>query len=75
MLRNEQHPTMVVQAHKLAAKVFAEEIQNCVATVDSKRVSELSLGLETCLQELQGLRNTLVMYAATDWLDDNVGFS
>lgn len=67
-----QHPTMVMQAYKLAAKGLAEEIQKFILTAGPKRISDLSTGLDSCLQELQGLRSTLVMCPATEWDDGNV---
>ena len=66
-----QNPTLVVQAYQLAAKALAEEIRNTVPAVDTKRISELSIALDSCLRELQGLRSTLVMYPATEWDDRN----
>ncbi|CAG8901763.1 unnamed protein product [Penicillium egyptiacum] len=71
-IRAHPHPTMVVQAHRLAAKCFAEEIQNSVHTVDIKRISDLSASLESCLRELQGLQNALVMYPGAELGDENV---
>ncbi|KAJ5825427.1 hypothetical protein N7474_002565 [Penicillium riverlandense] len=70
-VRAHPHPTMVVQAYKLAANALAEEIQNSVPTADTKRISELSIGLQNCLRELRGLQSTLVMYPSTDWGDGN----
>jgi hypothetical protein len=62
---------MVVQAHRLAAKCFAEEIQNSVHSVNIKRISDLSASLESCLRELQGLQNVLVMYPGAELGDEN----
>lgn len=65
---------MVVQAYKLAARGLAEEIQNTVNVADTKRMSELSIGLGSCLRELEGLQSTLIMYPYTEWGGETVDF-
>jgi hypothetical protein len=40
---------MVVEAYKLAANAFAEEIQNSLPVADTKRISDLSIELQTCI--------------------------
>jgi hypothetical protein len=52
----------VVQAHKLAAKVLADEIQCSISQMDAKRIPELTVGLESCTQGLQRLQGALVMF-------------
>ena len=58
-----KHPYLVVQALTLAAKVFNEEIHSCINQMDTKRASEMTRQLETCLSGLQKLRETLVMFS------------
>lgn len=65
---------MVVQAYKLAARGLAEEIRSSVNVADPKRMSELSIGLDRCLRELEGLRSTLIMYPDTEWGSETVNF-
>ncbi|KAJ5828158.1 uncharacterized protein N7525_006411 [Penicillium rubens] len=43
-VRAHPHPTMVVEAYKLAANAFAEEIQNSLPVADTKRISDLNCG-------------------------------
>lgn len=70
-IRAHPHPTMVVQAYKLAANCLAEEIQNSVTAVNEKLISNLSLKLQNCLRELRGLQSTVVMYPSSDMEDDD----
>ncbi|KAL4887860.1 hypothetical protein BDV59DRAFT_211784 [Aspergillus ambiguus] len=55
-------PYLVVEALSLAAKVFSEEVHSCVVQMDTKRASEMTAHLDTCLKGLQGLKQTLVMF-------------
>lgn len=54
-----QYPVMVVHAHTLSAQAFADEVPVRVNLLDMKGASEMSTGLETCLQALRGLQDTL----------------
>ncbi|KAJ5815456.1 hypothetical protein N7474_007233 [Penicillium riverlandense] len=56
------YPTLVVQAHTLSAKALAEQVPVRVNEMDMKGASEMSTGLETCLQALRGLQETLVVF-------------
>jgi hypothetical protein len=51
-----------VQAHKLAAKALADEIQCSISQMDARRISELTVGLESCMQGLQRLQAALVVF-------------
>lgn len=54
---------MMVQAHTLAAQAFADELHGMLACpIDTKRVREMTDGLEACLNSLNGLRQTLVAF-------------
>jgi hypothetical protein len=53
---------MVVLAHTLAAKALADELHDLIARMDTGRASEINVGLETCLQALIGLQETLVTF-------------
>lgn len=66
-----KHPSMVVQAYKLAANCLADEIQNSITAVNEKLISDLSIKLQNCLRELRGLQSTLVMYPSSDVEDDD----
>jgi len=57
-----QYPALGVQAHQLAAKALADEIQYCIQQMDMKRIAELTAGLESCMQGLQRQQKTLVMF-------------
>ena len=61
---------MLVQAHKLAAKAFVDEIHHSIANIGTKHIAELSTGLDNCLQGLQALQETLVMFPDSDPDDD-----
>lgn len=50
---------MVVHAHTLSAQAFADEVPVRVNLLGMKGVSEMSVGLGTCLQALRGLQDTL----------------
>ncbi|KAF7177459.1 hypothetical protein CNMCM7691_005712 [Aspergillus felis] len=56
------YPTLVVHAHRLAAKALADEIQCSISQMDAKRIPELTVGLESCMQGLQRLQGALVMF-------------
>ncbi|KAF4221557.1 hypothetical protein CNMCM5878_008805 [Aspergillus fumigatiaffinis] len=56
------YPTLAVQAHKLAAKALADEIQCSISQMDARRISELTVGLESCMQGLQRLQAALVVF-------------
>lgn len=58
----EQHPFLIVQALSLAAQAFSDELHECVTKMDMKRASEMMPHLQTCLQGLQSLRSSLVMF-------------
>lgn len=53
---------MIVQAYSLAMKTFAEEIQECAFQIDTAKASEMTEGLEMCLQALKAPEGTLVMF-------------
>lgn len=54
---------MMVQAHSLAAQAFADELHDMFTSpIDTKRAREMTDGLETCLNGLNGLRRTLVAF-------------
>lgn len=53
---------MVVQAHTLAAKAFADELHARVTRMDMKGASEMTTGLDTCLRALSGLEESLVTF-------------
>jgi hypothetical protein len=67
-----QYPALVVQAHKLAAKALADEIQSSVFKLDTQRIPELTGGLDNCMQGLQSLREALVMFPDTNHQGDKV---
>ncbi|KAF4182354.1 hypothetical protein CNMCM7927_000040 [Aspergillus lentulus] len=56
------YPTLAVQAHKLAAKALADEIQCSISQMDARRISELTVGLESCMVGLQRLQAALVVF-------------
>ncbi|KAE8336603.1 hypothetical protein BDV24DRAFT_168174 [Aspergillus arachidicola] len=53
-------PRMIVQAHSLAVKTFAEEIYKSV--VPSQAAVTMASGLKTCMQSLQDLEESLVTF-------------
>lgn len=53
---------MVVHAHTLSAQAFAAEVPTRVNLLDMKGASEMSTGLETCLQGLRELQDTLITF-------------
>ncbi|RJE27584.1 GAL4 [Aspergillus sclerotialis] len=57
-----QYPALVIQAHQLAAKSLADEIQDSIHKMDTGRVSELNISLGNCMQGLQRLQKTFVMF-------------
>ncbi|KAB8228961.1 Zn(II)2Cys6 transcription factor domain-containing protein [Aspergillus alliaceus] len=54
-------PWAVIQLHTLAAQAFSDEINNPSTPPDAKHASEMTLGLNTCLRGLLGLRDNLFM--------------
>lgn len=54
---------MMVQAHKLAAKAFSDEVPGFVNLSDMKCASEMTAGLESCLQALRELQDTLAIFS------------
>lgn len=56
---------MIVQAHTLAAEAFTDEIQTCIAQMDTTRASEMTAHLEACLHGLQMMRRGLVSLSDT----------
>lgn len=67
-----KYPSIVVQAHTLAAKAFVSEIHSSLTNRDTKRASDMTAGLETCLQALRGLEETLVMFPYLSSCKDEV---
>ncbi|KAK6369690.1 hypothetical protein LTS17_009596 [Exophiala oligosperma] len=61
-------PALVVQAHKLAAKAFADDLHPLIARKDWNRGSRMIEGFHTCMDGLQELQQTLV--TLPDWSDD-----
>ncbi|KNG82057.1 hypothetical protein ANOM_010739 [Aspergillus nomiae NRRL 13137] len=55
-------PALVVKAYTLAAKILADEIQRLMAKMETSSVYTLTNGLNHCLQGLQALEKTLVMF-------------
>ncbi|OGM50345.1 hypothetical protein ABOM_001079 [Aspergillus bombycis] len=55
-------PALVVKAYTLAAKTLADEIQRLMAKMETGSVYTLTNGLNHCLQGLQALEKTLVMF-------------
>ncbi|KAL6237918.1 hypothetical protein BDW75DRAFT_237963 [Aspergillus navahoensis] len=71
-------PALVVKAYALAAKTFANEIQELMPRLDTRAILEMTNGMNRCLQGLEALGKTLVMFpdpeysgnvrtALTDW--------
>lgn len=50
---------MVVQVHALAAKALSDEYNSLSSLLDTKRASDIKWGLESCVQGLRGLQETL----------------
>jgi hypothetical protein len=58
---------MIVQAHTLAAQAFAEELHDLFGgRLDTKRAKEMTDGLDTCLNGLHKLRQTIVSFPEDD---------
>ncbi|KAL4890011.1 hypothetical protein BDV59DRAFT_204816 [Aspergillus ambiguus] len=55
-------PALVVKAYALAAETFADEIQELMPRLDTRAILEMTNGLNCCLQGLQALEKTLVMF-------------
>ncbi|KIX98630.1 uncharacterized protein Z520_05931 [Fonsecaea multimorphosa CBS 102226] len=66
------YPPIMVYAHTLAAKAFAEEIAASIARFDMKRASALDMSLETCLEGLKMLEQCLVTFPSVLNFDDEV---
>jgi hypothetical protein len=63
LTKHIQLPLMMVQAHTLAAQAFADELHNMfTCSIDTRRARRMTDGLETCLNGLNGLRQTLVAF-------------
>lgn len=62
-----KRPALVVKAYTLAAKTFADEIQSSVVRMEIGSVSEMTNGLNDCLQGLQALKKTLVMFPEAEY--------
>ncbi|KIW12606.1 hypothetical protein PV08_09884 [Exophiala spinifera] len=56
------HPQMMVQAFRLAAKALSNEVQNCIARMDTERASSMTARLDACLKGLCELKKSLVMF-------------
>lgn len=52
---------MMVQSHRLAARAFSEEVAASIASgsLHAERVSEMTLGLNTCVKGLRELESNL----------------
>lgn len=61
---------MTVQVHNLAAKTFADELHGSITRLDTKRASEMTVGLESCLSALRGLEETLVTFPSLALTDE-----
>ncbi|KAE8157274.1 hypothetical protein BDV40DRAFT_305307 [Aspergillus tamarii] len=62
----QPQPALVVKAYTLAAKILADEIQRLMARMETSSVYTLTTGLNNCLQGLQALEKTLVMFPTRD---------
>jgi hypothetical protein len=51
----------VVQANRLAAKAFADELHPLITRMDVKEASRMTAGFENCMQALHELKETLVI--------------
>ena len=65
-----KYPFMVVQAHTLAAKAFADEVQGMITRLNMKHASKLTMGLDICLQGLRELEETLVTFPEMAYDDE-----
>ncbi|KAE8423277.1 hypothetical protein BDV36DRAFT_307704 [Aspergillus pseudocaelatus] len=57
-----RRPALVVKAYTLTAKILADEIQRLMTRMETRNVYTLTTGLNNCLQGLQALEKTLVMF-------------
>ncbi|KAA8651008.1 hypothetical protein EYZ11_004307 [Aspergillus tanneri] len=55
-------PSLLAQAYTLAARAFTEEVNESMQEMDMDRASQMTSGLETCLQALRGLQDSLVTF-------------
>lgn len=53
---------MMVQTFTLAAKTLGNEVQNCIARMDTERASSMTAHLDACLKGLCELKKSLVMF-------------
>ncbi|KAL5358541.1 hypothetical protein BJX96DRAFT_163813 [Aspergillus floccosus] len=55
-------PALVVKAYALAAETFADEIEELMPRLETRALVEMTSGLNRCLQGLQALEKTLIMF-------------
>ncbi|GFF90989.1 amine oxidase [Aspergillus udagawae] len=63
-------PALVVKPYALAAETFADNIKELMPRLETKALVEMTSGLNRCLQGLQTLEDTLIMFPDSEYLEN-----